>query len=157
MNGEIILPITGFEGRYSITDHGRVYSHTRNIWMKTAKDRDGYEHLSLRKDGKSKNYRVHRLVGMAFVDGYLPDLTIDHIDGNKINNHRYNLRWCTRLENLEYSGKGRLHIKLCSPEGVIVEHLGLESFCRKYGLNNGCIHHLINGIYKYHKGWTRTF
>jgi hypothetical protein len=44
---------------------------------------------------------VHRVVATAFIDN--PDnlSTVDHIDGNKMNNHVSNLQWCTNLENMQ--------------------------------------------------------
>jgi hypothetical protein len=46
-----------------------------------------------------RRYRVHRLVAQLFL---LPDASrphVNHIDGNKLNNHVSNLEWCTPEEN----------------------------------------------------------
>jgi hypothetical protein len=42
---------------------------------------------------------VHRLVALAFVPNLSEYETVDHIDGNKENNHYTNLQWLTRSEN----------------------------------------------------------
>lgn len=52
-----------------------------------------------------KKHRVHRLVASAWVDN--PDITtkfqVNHIDGNRQNNHADNLEWCTCSENINHS------------------------------------------------------
>lgn len=57
---------------------------------------DGYRRV--RVDGKY--YYVHRLVWFLLTNKEIPDdLFIDHIDGNRLNNHIENLRLATALEN----------------------------------------------------------
>ena len=55
--------------------------------------RSGYYHGCL----KGKTYLAHRVV-FAITNGFMPD-EVDHIDGNKRNNHPENLRSVTRSEN----------------------------------------------------------
>ena len=50
-----------------------------------------------------KPYTIHRLVGEAFVSNENNKPEINHIDGNKTNNHYTNLEWCTRSENCQHS------------------------------------------------------
>lgn len=57
-------------------------------------DRHGYTRISL----FWKTFKVHRLAWL-YVYGYLSDLHIDHIDGDKSNNRIENLREATRSEN----------------------------------------------------------
>lgn len=61
--------------------------------------RHGYLEIAVMIQGKRTKYRVHRLVGAAFVDGYFDGASIDHLDGNKMNNVPSNLEWVTLSEN----------------------------------------------------------
>lgn len=54
---------------------------------------NGYESVSLYRDGKGYGKLVHRLVAEAFIPNNDPTKdTVDHIDGNKLNNNVSNLR-----------------------------------------------------------------
>ena len=59
----------------------------------------GYLVISCAENGKRNKYLVHRLVAMAFVGGYEPDLTVNHINGIKTDNRPHNLEWVTLAEN----------------------------------------------------------
>ena len=62
----------------------------------------GYIEIGL--DGVS--YRAHHLAWL-FVYGEIPDLLIDHIDGNRANNRISNLRLATQAQNLQNLRKSR--------------------------------------------------
>jgi len=59
---------------------------------------------------KRKTYKalVHRLVAMAFVDGYEPDLVVNHKDGNKLNNSPDNLEWVSKSQNSRHAWANNL-------------------------------------------------
>ena len=54
-------------------------------------------------DGNYGPVFVHRLVAAKYCGGRhkfgRQDMTVDHVDGNKLNNQAENLRWVTRTEN----------------------------------------------------------
>lgn len=92
---------------YKVTDDGRVFRADGNEVV-YRKDSEGYLRVSFGKDGSRE--RVHRLVASAFVDNPDGKPMVDHIDGNKANNHASNLRWVTPRENtLAASEKGLLN------------------------------------------------
>ena len=59
----------------------------------------GYKKVELVKNGQRKSIRVHRLVAQAFIPNPENKLEVNHIDGNKTNNHVENLEWVTSSEN----------------------------------------------------------
>lgn len=59
-------------------------------------DKDGYVTVKINR----KTYKVHRLV-FLYVTGELPKGTVDHIDGDTINNRVDNLRDVTFAENVK--------------------------------------------------------
>ena len=64
----------------------------------------GYYRISLvNNDGTQNLYSIHRLVGHVFVNGYKPDLQVNHIDGIKTHNDWYNLEWVTIRENTKHA------------------------------------------------------
>jgi hypothetical protein len=60
----------------------------------------GYRYIQ----AKGRKYPAHHLV-WYFETGSFPSLFIDHIDGNKLNNHFLNLREVTTKQNNEHRGK----------------------------------------------------
>lgn len=95
--------IAGYEGLYGITSCGRVWSYRRKKFLKAQKDKKGYQRVVLHKDGKVKNFLVHRLVSEAYVPNPQGLETVDHIDGCKDHNYVGNLQWLTRGDNVRKS------------------------------------------------------
>jgi len=109
--------INGFKKRYSITISGRVYSHIKHCFLSTKskaggrkKDRsDGYNVVCLSDGEIQKIQYVHRLVAEGFIENKDNKETINHIDGNKSNNHVDNLEWATYSENMIHAYKTGLN------------------------------------------------
>jgi hypothetical protein len=68
----------------------------------------GYLIVSQKANGKRPKVFVHRLIGMAFVDGYKPELSINHINGIKTDNRPENLEWVTLSENTKHQWSSNL-------------------------------------------------
>lgn len=90
---------------YSLTREGKVYSHFSHRFLSTHLDRYGYEKVRLvSKDNKRHTYSVHRLMLENFSPCENMDtLQVNHIDGNKLNNHIDNLEWTTCSENVRHA------------------------------------------------------
>lgn len=93
-----IRNVVNYDGIYAVSDSGRVFSLQRGIEMKQ-QELQGYMTVKLHCKGKLVNARVHRLVYEAFKGRIIPNLVIDHIDGNRTNNNLSNLRQITTREN----------------------------------------------------------
>lgn len=62
----------------------------------------GYR-VDLWKDGKPHTLLVHRIVASTFLENHLEDnMTVNHKDGNRLNNNIENLEWLTRADNIRY-------------------------------------------------------
>ena len=55
----------------------------------------GYQMVTVQVGESRKKYYVHRLVASTFCSGFDPSLSVNHIDGNKLNNIPSNLEWVT--------------------------------------------------------------
>ena len=87
---------------YYINEYGEVRNRKTGNVLKPYKN-NGYLYVKVLVDGKPKHIAIHRAVGELFVDGKTEERNIiDHIDGNRENNHKDNLRWVTQQENLLY-------------------------------------------------------
>jgi hypothetical protein len=104
MNTENWKTLPGFED-YEVSDIGdvrRVSSGrgTRAMrHLKPCKDRGGRMVFNTRKDGKTKQWKVHRAVMLAFNGECPAGKEVAHIDGNQQNNRLENLIYATPVEN----------------------------------------------------------
>lgn len=108
--GERWAPITGYEGLYSVSDHGRVRRETtatnrRAGWhIKPSVSKAlGYARVNLHRDGGQTTLYVHRLVAEAFIGPCPPDAEVNHRDGSKANNVASNLEYLTHAENGQHA------------------------------------------------------
>ena len=95
-NREKWKSVNGY-ANYEISSCGRVRNATTERMLKSSDH--GYQVINLTKNGKQKQHYVHRLVAGAFIDNPEEKRCVDHIDGNRMNNHLENLRYATHSEN----------------------------------------------------------
>lgn len=97
--------VVGYEGKYQVSNLGRVrslnYMRTGRVQILRHKiSKYGYSIVTLIKGGKQKMYIVSRLVAIAFIPNPENKPCTDHIDTVRSNNRVTNLRWVTHSENV---------------------------------------------------------
>lgn len=104
--GEIWMPVIGYEGWYEISNFGDVRRIAKSrgavvgrVIAQTFNKYRGYYSVSLHKRRKTKRVAIHILLMETFVGKRPEGYTINHKDGNKINNKLENLEYCTKSEN----------------------------------------------------------
>lgn len=113
---EIWKDVEGYEEFYQISNFGEVRSKDRwrnngsksryllkSKTMTKSKTTTGYWKIGFFKDGKRREFKIHRLVAFAFIPNPENKPNINHKDGNPLNNHISNLEWCTQSENLQHA------------------------------------------------------
>jgi hypothetical protein len=101
-------PIAGYEGFYEVSDLGRVRNvRTSRIIAQCLRGYSGitgrgvgYLTVKLCRDGIVKRYKVHRLVGEAFIGPLPPGMQTRHGPGRTLDNRLVNLSYGTPRENI---------------------------------------------------------
>lgn len=122
-------PIAEFEGRYEVSDLGRVRAIKANSSKVLAPilDKYGYVKVCLTKDGKQYNRTVHRLVALAFIENPNDKPQINHKDEIKTNNRVDNLEWSTSKENNNHGTRNkRISAHKLNTNGKEIVQLDLE-------------------------------
>jgi hypothetical protein len=89
---------------YKLFPDGSIFSVRRNRYLKASLSKNGYYVIGLRNGDENKTYYVHRLVAKFFIDNPDDCCIVDHIDRDKTNNNKENLRWATRELNAYNKG-----------------------------------------------------
>ena len=93
------IEITNRSGhKYYIDTNGVVINETTGDILK-GRLKNGYHLVCINQ----KYHPVHRFVAMAFLERTDDRNFVNHIDGNKSNNHVSNLEWCTHQENVKHA------------------------------------------------------
>ena len=132
------LPVPGYEGIYEVSDDGRVWSvrrpHPESMkvperWgiikpqyigghvLQQSINRYGYPKISLSKNGKIKNFMVHRLVLEAFVGPCPEGMEACHRNDDPTDNRLSNLRWDNHQSNIDERESHREVLTHCKRAG----------------------------------------
>lgn len=88
--------------KYLIYNNGQIYSDYIKRYLKL-RITNGYYRVCLSNNGIERNHSIHILVAKYFCDNPDNKPIVNHIDGNKLNNHYTNLEWVTRSENSRHA------------------------------------------------------
>jgi hypothetical protein len=97
--------IDNIEYDYEVSTLGNVRNVDTSRILKQKDNGNGYLKVGLYKNGKGKNFKVHRLVAIMFIPNPNNYDTVDHINHNKHDNRVENLRWLPLKENQSDGGK----------------------------------------------------
>jgi hypothetical protein len=160
-------PVVGYEGRYEVSDHGRVRSLDRTVphprlgtqfvkgrllrhWVL----RNGYAQVSLHVNGTEKKETIHRMVLAAFTEVCPDRLVAAHNDGNPLNNHVSNLRWSTQKENIndkrlhgtmERSGNRKVTEDMVREVRLNYKKGDAKRIARNLGISVDAVYHIVRG------------
>lgn len=107
--------IEGYEGRYQVSDLGRIKSlsylkcNGRGCWMTKEKifnrksRKNKYINIILYTEGNVIYKAIHRLVALAFIPNPLNLPEVNHKNGKKWDNRKVNLEWSTEQENIQHA------------------------------------------------------
>lgn len=116
---EIWKDVVGYEGLYQVSNFGRAKA-LKKEWVcgnqkskRTQEEKvlrvgdNGFGYYSTRfcKSGKLYTVKIHRLVAIAFVLNPENKPQVNHVDGNKKNNHVSNLEWVDNRANSSHLRK----------------------------------------------------
>lgn len=110
--------ITGYEGLYQVSSDGEIKNHKKI--MKPADNGKGYKSILLCKNGRYKNFYVHRIVATEFVPNPDRKPVVNHKNGKRDDNGMKNLEWVTASENEKhkYSSLGFIQKKAIPVAGT---------------------------------------
>lgn len=156
------LTIPNYE-HFMISNLGRIKNTlTNHIIAVYFDNKRGYGRSKIKTNGITKTVYPHRLVAEAFLPDWNPELQVNHIDKNKSNNCASNLEMVTDSQNKKHSydeylqghlnSQGKI-VQVYDLQGnLLMEHLGLWDFCRKYGHDPRCVQRVIKGEQGSHHG-----
>ena len=177
LNGELWADIPGFEGKYQVSNMGRVKSlsrilpHKKHITWRIKErilsqapcgpGKKKYLGVSFHcGNGNMESFKVHRLVAEAFIPNPDNKPEVNHIDGNTENNRADNLEWVTAKENMDHAWRTGLCENIIKAKQRPVVNLDtgdwFESITdaeRYYGKSIGAISHVLNGKHERAHGY----
>lgn len=145
--------------KYSVSNLGRVKNNYTNYIYKLYKCNTGYYKVNLKLYPKNKSCSVHRLIMFAFkAEEYFEKATVNHIDGNKLNNNLDNLEWCTQKENCIHAytiglsnnyGENNITSKLTNDQVLEIrklynEYTTQKELSKKFNVSSKNIYFIVN-------------
>lgn len=166
---EIWKDVKGYEGRYQVSNYGRIKSLNYHLTgkskiLKPYIDPHGYHMYVLTKKRKRWSIFAHRLVYMTFVSDIpafnksgvgLERMEINHIDKNKSNNAVWNLELVTHSENMNHSASKKVY--QYTKDKVLVKIWQSVMECNRNGFHFGNVASCCRGERKTAQGYMWSY
>lgn len=173
---EIWKPVPGFEW-YEVSNVGNVRSIDREFVNQIGRKcflkgspikptiAKGYARVGIRKDAVKKMFSVHRLVALAFIPNPNNYESVNHINGDKLDNRVDNLEWCTLTQNIKHAYDNNLMgcmdnslakvakinevnsyklIRVTSPNGKVFEFNSVKETSEYFGIKVSTINDALS-------------
>lgn len=161
---EIYKDIIGYEEYYQVSNMGnvrRMKAYRGTYVGRILKPRlasCGYQIVKLSTPTKGQDYKLARLVALHFIPNPENKREVNHIDGNKLNNHASNLEWNTRSENQKHAFRTGLQkikrgaevtgAKLCEEQVMkiraLAPYMSRRDIAEIYHLNQAHVCNIVN-------------
>lgn len=163
---ELWKDIVGYEGKYQVSNLGRVRRLPYEKVLKPQKRKHGYLSVWLYLNDNKKQVSIHRLVAEAFCVKRDGANEVNHLNENKQDNRAENLEWCNRSENCSYgellrqkrlkrrNNERSTPVRQLTMDGTIVaEFPSMHEARRQTGFGEANIHRAVHGVYKHAYGY----
>lgn len=139
MGEEIFKDIAGTDGKYQISNFGKVYNTKAGRFLKGGLSSSGYMRVVLTINGKRVYKNIHRLIAEAFIPN--PDNLpfINHINEEKTDNSIENLEWCTQEHNNTWGSKAYNILQFDKQGNFIKEYQSRVYAARAVGITPDAI------------------
>jgi hypothetical protein len=137
------------------TEEGKIYEISSSTYFLPRVKSEAYFYVG-RIGGKY--YSVHRIVAETYLQKPEGRVQVNHIDGNKLNNHVTNLEWVTPGQNISHSinvlHEEKMVKSLQKPvicihkNGDEIEFPGVKAAMRETGVSSGSISAVCRGVGK---------
>ena len=141
---------------YFISSLGRFKNKKGVIMTDYKPHHSGYVHVRV----NIQKYALHRLVALSFLENTDNKPFVNHIDGNKTNNHLDNLEWVTASENNSHAheiglttGHTRKIIQYDLEMNQIKEFKKIKEASGALNISLSCIKDVLNKKQKSSKGF----
>jgi len=159
----------GYGGIYEVSTYGRGRTIDRvtvdcNGMKRKIKKRIlglainalGYPVMGMYVNGHGGGKTVHRLVAKAFIPNPNNLPCINHVDGDKTNNHVSNLEWCDHSYNMKHAcdtglvkspGSVKRRVRQLLNGQVVGTFESVSEAARSISINRSCVSRCCTGSY----------
>lgn len=148
---------TPYSDKIEVSNYGNVRRIFKSgtSYYKGSVNHDGYLRIKLSINGKTFNKFAHVLVAETFLDNPNNYSQINHINGDKLDNHVDNLEWCSASHNMQHAYDNKLkrtdkrHSRAKLTESEVLDiynsELSVLKLVEKYSIDRTVVFKIRNG------------